>query len=63
MKLTKIEQKQFIKIKNEIVELATLDTVDEYDDFFDEDVEDRIINIDALIKLLNKEKAMLKDIK
>jgi len=63
MKLTKIEQKQFIKIKNEIVELATLDTVDEYDDFFDEDVEDRMINIDALIKLLNKEKAMLKDIK
>ena len=63
MKLTKIEQKQFIKIKNEIVELATLDTVDEYDDFFDEDVEDRIININALIKLLNKEKAMLKDIK
>jgi hypothetical protein len=63
MKLTKIEQKQFIKIKNEIVELATLDTVDEYDDFFDEDVEDRIINIDALIELLNKEKAMLKDIK
>jgi hypothetical protein len=63
MKLTKIEQKQFIKIKNEIVELATLDTVDEYNDFFDEDVEDRIININALIKLLNKEKAMLKDIK
>jgi hypothetical protein len=63
MKLTKIEKEQFVEIKNDIVKLATLDSVDNYDEFYNEDIECRISNIDKLLVLLEREKAMLNGIK
>jgi hypothetical protein len=63
MVLTKIEKEQFVEIKNDIVKLATLDSVDNYDEFYNEDIECRISNIDKLLVLLEREKTMLKGIK
>jgi hypothetical protein len=63
MVLTKIEKEQFVEIKNDIVKLATLDSVDNYDEFYNEDIECRISNIDKLLVLLEREKAMLNGIK
>jgi len=63
MVLTKIEKEQFVKIKNDIVKLATLDSVDNYDEFYNEDIECRISNIDKLLVLLEREKVMLNGIK
>jgi hypothetical protein len=63
MVLTKIEKEQFVEIKNDIVKLATLDSVDNYDEFYNEDIECRISNIDKLLVLLEREKTMLNGIK
>ena len=62
MTLTTIEQKVFIDIKIQISNLATQGAIDEYDTFYDEDIEERIMNIDTLINLLNQEKLMLNDL-
>lgn len=62
MILTTIEQKVFTDIKTQISSLVTRGTIDEYDTFYDEDIEERIMDINALIVLLNQEKSMLNDL-
>jgi hypothetical protein len=59
MTLTTIEQKVFADIKIQISNLATRGAINEYDTFYEEDIEERIMDIDTLIVLLNEEKAML----
>jgi len=62
MILTAIEKKQFIHIKDKVAKLATQGAIDEYDTFYEEDIEERITDIDTLIVLLNQEKSMLNDL-
>jgi hypothetical protein len=62
MKLTNIEKKQFSKIRKQINELATLDSLDELNEFFEEDIDIRKENIGNLLELLKQEKSMLKDL-
>jgi hypothetical protein len=62
MTLTTIEQKIFVDIKTQISKLVTRGAIDEYDTFYNEDIEERIIDIDTLIVFLNQEKSMLNDL-
>jgi hypothetical protein len=62
MELTIIEQKQFTHIKKQVSKLATRGTIDIYDVFYNEDIEERLMDIDTLIQLLKQEKSMLNDL-
>jgi hypothetical protein len=61
MKLTKIETKTFNNIREQIsnIECSNIENMNE---FFDEDVENRIDEIDELILLLTNEKELLNDL-
>jgi hypothetical protein len=59
MKLSKLEKKVFVELKNKILDNCKREMIDEFDCFYEEDIEYRLGNIDATIKLLKEEKALL----
>ena len=63
MKLTKIETKTLKKIREQInVVLNESTNIENMNEFYDEDIEYRIDEIDIMISLLNSEKELLDDL-
>jgi hypothetical protein len=59
MKLSKVEKKVFVELKNKTLDNCKREMIDEFDCFYEEDIEYRLNNIDVTIKLLKEEKALL----
>ena len=63
MKLTKIETKTLKEIREQInVVLNESTNIENMNEFYDEDIEYRIDEIDIMISLLNNEKELLNDL-
>jgi hypothetical protein len=63
MKLTKIETKAFKTIHEQISTIVNeCSDIESMNEFFDEDIENRIDEIDEMILLLNNEKELLNDL-
>jgi uncharacterized protein YoxC len=63
MKLTKIETKTLKEIREQInVVLNESTSIEKMNEFYDEDIEYRIDEIDIMISLLNSEKELLNDL-
>ncbi len=60
MTLSKLEKKVFIELRNKIANVYGRERIEDFDSFNEEDVEYRLSNIDATIKLLEEEKAAIK---
>ena len=60
MTLSKLEKKVFIELRNKIANVYGRERIEDFDSFNEEDVEYRLGNIDATIKLLQEEKSALK---
>jgi hypothetical protein len=60
MKLSKLEKKVFVELRNQIANVVERERIEDFDSFNEEDVEYRLGNIDATIKLLKEEKAAIK---
>ena len=63
MKLTKIETKMFKTIHEQISTITNeCSDIESMKEFFEEDVENRIDEIDEMVSLLNSEKELLNDL-
>lgn len=63
MKLTKIETKTFKTIHEQISTIVNeCSDIENMSEFFDEDIENRINEINEMILLLNNEKELLNDL-
>lgn len=60
MKLSKLETKVFVELRNKIANVYEREQIEDFDTFNEEDVYYRIDNINKTIALLEEEKAALK---
>ena len=60
MKLSKLEKKVLVDLKSELTDVIERERIEEFKEFYWDDINFRIENINDAIKLLNKEKAALK---
>lgn len=60
MKLSKLEKKVLIDLKNELADVCERERIEEFKEYHWEDINFRIENINSAIKLLNQEKSALK---
>jgi hypothetical protein len=59
MKLSKLEKKVFIDLRNEIAKVYEREQIEDFDEFNEEDVDYRVANINKTILLLTQEKQAL----
>ena len=60
MKLSKLEKKVLFELRDKISNVYQRERIEDFDSFNEEDVEYRLGNIEATIKLLQEEKSALK---
>jgi hypothetical protein len=59
MKLSRLEKKVFVDLRNEIAKVYEREQIEDFDEFNEEDVDYRIANINKTIILLTQEKQAL----
>jgi hypothetical protein len=60
MKLSRLEKKVLFELRDKIANVYQRERIEDFDSFNEEDVEYRLGNIEATIKLLQEEKSALK---
>jgi hypothetical protein len=60
MKLSRLEKKVLVKLKKRIVLFSNSNAIEDFDGYYNEDVENRIECIDLTINLLKEEKSLIK---
>jgi len=60
MKLSRLEKKVLFELRDKISNVYQRERIEDFDSFNEEDVEYRLGNIEATIKLLQEEKSALK---
>jgi hypothetical protein len=60
MKLSRLEKKVLFELRDKIANVYQRERIEDFDSFNEEDIEYRLGNIDATIKLLQEEKSALK---
>jgi hypothetical protein len=59
MKLSRLEKKVFVDLRNEIAKAYEREQIEDFDEFNEEDVDYRVANINKTISLLIEEKQAL----